>query len=528
MDIVTVEQMKRWEADIEKRGITERVLMEYAGKGLAGAVEEEIVPLKGKKVLVAAGKGNNAGDGFVCARFLMKRGASVRIIGLIPASQYRGEARNALGKITGLSRVFFDIADFSPQQIIAEVRGAHCVVDALLGTGFQGAVKEPMKTLIGMINQHSALTVSCDIPSGVNADTGAVSGRGNMAVRADITAAIGKPKRGLFLHPGRKFTGRIVTVPLVVGNDGDGGTSEFMTDTAILRRCLPSRRNADSCKNDFGHLLIIAGSTGFAGAAELVCMGAQATGAGLVTVASARSVYPILAGKLTEAMTLPLKENAAGQVNASAVAQILRLVRERNITGIVAGPGIGVSRSTRAFCAELLRSVGIPIVLDADALNALAREGVWTRAAALPVLTPHPREMARLFRTDTGSVQRSRWRYARTMAKRCGGICVLKGYQTVVTDGVRVWVNPTGHPAMATAGSGDVLAGMIGGFLVQLSKAGRGANSDIALRSALAAVYLHGLAGQQCAAQFGAAGVRASQIAYAVPYVLKNISEYKH
>lgn len=531
MRLVTAAEMRAIDEEAQRRyGLPEAVLMENAGLRVVEAIGERFGPPTCLNAVVICGKGNNGGDGFVAARHLMNAGARVRVwlagdpaamagaarlnysvfkrfggnIELIPVALQADDETKRRRRRTARA------ADDWPVRLANDLARADVIVDALLGTGVRGAVAGAMAEVIAAVNESGRPVVAVDIPSGVDADTGAVCGA---AVKADLTVTFGAPKPGLLLHPGAALTGELVigdiSLPAALMAPTPG-CLELLTaeDVAAL---LPQRAPT-AHKGDAGRLLIIAGSRGLTGAATIAAQAAVRAGAGLVTVLTPAASQPVLAAKLTEAMTAAGPETEGGQLAADAAEDALRLAARADAVAI--GPGLGVGDGVRALIRRMLSTEGAPLVLDADALNVLAGEPGGAAAALSGarrqvVLTPHPGEMARLVGREVAAIETNRITIARELAGAGRCCVVLKGAPTVIAgaDGT-AWLNPTGNPGMASGGMGDALTGAIAALIAQgLAPA----------EAARAGVFLHGLAGDIAAEEIGDIGFAAGDVATRLP-----------
>jgi hydroxyethylthiazole kinase-like uncharacterized protein yjeF len=511
MKIVTAAQMK----ELDRRTIAEAkvpgaTLMERAGSGVAEAMERAAGSLAGKTVAILCGKGNNGGDGFVVARLLRKRRAKVSVLLLAQPGDLSGDAEIMYRRFLSLAGTKAVSTPSSTDTIRAALAHSDLIVDALLGTGLSASVSAPYRAAIEAINDAGRPVIAVDLPSGIQADTGAVMGA---AVRADMTVTFGLPKLGLYTGAGLDHAGRIEVVDIGIPPDFvEAVASPVVLITGdIVRRLLPDRR-VSSHKGTYGHAGIVAGSVGKTGAAAMAAMAALRIGAGLVTVATPASVNDTLEAKLLEAMTVPMPETKARTLARAGLEEILSFINARTAAAI--GPGLTTHPETVELIHALLPRLEKPSVLDADALNALAGRTALLDACKIPpILTPHPGEMARLVEgASTRSINEDRIGSALAFAQARNVMLVLKGARTVVAhpDG-RAAVCPTGNPGMATAGTGDVLTGMIVGLLAQ------GLNPWDA---ACAGTYLHGLAGDLAAAGRGTAGLIAGDVIEQIPSAL--------
>lgn len=507
MKIVTAREMRNIDKDAaEKFNLPGVVLMENAGRAVADRALNLLGNPGGKKVFLVCGGGNNGGDGFVAARWLHNRGVRVKVFLAAERGNLRGHAALHFDILERMGLEFLELTNARDLEKARITIGfADLVVDALLGTGFQGAMSELYRECIEMMNTAGCPVLAADMPSGVVADTGEVP---SQAVKAVATVTFGLPKPGLYLYPGAKFTGDLLVAD--IGLPLELLTSDQLRQTLVtpqMAGALLPERPADAHKGNCGHVLAVAGSRGMSGAAFLASQGALRTGAGLVTVAVPESIIGILETKTTEAMTLELPETLAGGLGAEAVRMIRDFSTRASV--LLVGPGLGRQEETMESVREMIETVERPFVLDADALHALGGHlEVMAACQALPVLTPHPGEMARLTGLGVGEIQADRMGIARRFAIEWGAVIVLKGAHTVVAfpDGA-VFLNPTGNCGMAAGGMGDVLAGVIAALIAQ------GLSSQDA---AVLGVYLHGLAGDLAAAG-RSLGLTAMELAEKLP-----------
>jgi NAD(P)H-hydrate epimerase len=483
---------------MENFNVSTLFLMENAGRGIAEAASRILNDCGGKAVVILAGKGNNGGDGFVAARYLIGEGFRVATFLLGEKNEVKGASRANLDRLGGLPREIRSKGDF--KELKDEILKADLLIDALLGTGVKGSIGGLTAEAITLLNEAQKPIISVDIPSGLDADTGKPLG---VCMQARQTVTFGLPKLGLFLYPGKEFAGEVITcdigIPLELLTNEELKIN-LLTDSEISS--LFPRRRGDSHKGDYGHIFILAGSTGLTGAAALSSIAAMRTGAGLVTLGIPKSLNPIMEVKLTEVMTLPLPETAEGSLGLGAKEKILRMIKKASV--IALGPGLGVNPETGKLVQELLVAVEKPIVLDADGLNLLNGNISLLKSVRAPlVITPHPGEAGRLIGKKSSEIQSDRIGIVRKIALKSGAIVVLKGAATVIANPRGVWVNPTGNPGMASGGVGDVLTGMIASFI------GQGFSS---LDAALAAVYIHGKAGDIAAKKVGMYSLIATDI----------------
>ena len=493
MRILTAAQMR--EADrftIEDIGIPSLVLMENAGRQVVAAIEAAYEEQLAGRVAVLCGRGNNGGDGFVVARTLLQRGVDTAVFVIGSLADVRGDARTNLDILGRLGLTVVEIGDEQSWELhFSEISQCTLIVDAILGTGLKAAVNGMLETVFADVNASDIPIVSVDLPSGLSADTPHLIGD---CVSAAMTVTLAAPKLPLVLPPGETHAGDVVIadigVPYEVVEGLEGPYVDLLTPEQL--RVLIEPRAAESHKGDFGRVTVIAGSIGKTGAAMLSGMAALRSGAGLVTVATPASCLPVVASMAPDMMTEPLLDSE-GCVAAAAVDRVMELAHDV----IACGPGLGRTREASAFVRALVDRATVPLVLDADALTLLAEEpgGLLGRDDRDVIITPHPGEMARLAGMTTDEVQANRLQVASDFATTHHVYVVLKGHRTVIaTPTGRVFINPTGNPGMATAGTGDVLTGMVAAWLAQLLDA------EAACRLA---VFLHGAAGDRAEAEHG-------------------------
>ncbi len=499
LDAERMRAVDRWA--IEQRGVPSLDLMERAGAGVARTVER-LAP--DGPVTVVCGMGNNGGDGLVVARLLRHAGRQVTVLFAGSSVKLTGDALVNLERLPGED----------PLELAAgrEMLGAaSVVVDALLGTGFAGEPRHAIADAIQAIESCPAPVVSVDVPSGVDASTGVVSGS---AIHAAATVTFHAAKPGLWIHPGKAYAGEIEVLDIGIPR---GALVD--ADIGLIARTVFSllpRRTAGSTKFSSGHVLVTGGSRGMTGAPRMAALGAMRAGAGYVTACVPASLQTILAsGGPPELMTRGLPDDSGG-LTPAGVEVVLEASRRGGALAL--GPGLGRGEHAIAFARALASRAQVPLVLDADGLNAHADSGVHggghlddlARRDALTVLTPHPGELARLLDTDTAHIAHERLAHARQAAERARAVVVLKGDDTLVADpSGLVAVSAGDSPALATAGTGDVLCGVIAALLAQgLS----------AFMAAAAGVSLHAEAGRLAARAQGAPeGVIATDVIAALP-----------
>jgi NAD(P)H-hydrate epimerase len=507
MKVLTAEQMR--EADrrtIVDLGIPGVVLMESAGRAVVSEILRRYSHLAPGPVLVLCGKGNNGGDGLVVARTLLQQGWQVTTVLLAAEAAIRGDARLYLEILQRLD-VLIEYAEDVPgvEALLPCLPVPVLIVDALFGTGLSSPVTGHYAAAIAWMNRSPALKVAIDIPSGLDATSGAILGS---VLCADLTVTLAAAKLGQVIYPGVTCCGELavaeIGIPQAVLDELAVG---ILLEDGDVSGFLPLRPAAGH-KGTFGHLLLVAGSCGKSGAAALAAEAALRTGAGLVTVAAPASQQATLAIKLTEAMTAPLDE-VAGELAETAFPQIAALWQDKKVLAI--GPGLGRSPATVALVQKVIKDCPLPLVIDADALFALAGSTalLTARPVGTTILTPHPGEMAHLLGVAIAEVETDRVGTARRFAEAHGVVLVLKGARTVIAapDG-GIMINSTGHAGMASGGMGDLLTGIIAALLCQ------GAPP---LAAAAAGVWLHGRSGDRLRPRFGDAGLLASDLLSEIP-----------
>jgi hydroxyethylthiazole kinase-like uncharacterized protein yjeF len=517
--VLTADEMRRADRlTIEDVGLPGPVLMENAGAAVARVAAERF-PRAGR-VVVVCGRGNNGGDGFVVARRLRDRGAVAILLGA--RDGVRGDALTHLQACERSGGRIVEVRDAEEWERTRSLADeADLLVDAVLGTGLSS---EPSGlaalAIVTLQARHEAgvPVVAVDLPSGLPSDQGVVDWP---TATATVTVTFGAPKPGLVLPPGCHRTGELVVADIGIPSEvlASASPSLFLLEDGDACGAFPRRRPA-AHKGDFGHLLVAAGSMGKTGAAILAARAALRSGTGLVTVATPEPCLPIIAASCAELMTEPLPATPGGGLSEAALGRLLELAAERD--AVVLGPGLGQDPSTRSLVRALVRECPVPLVIDADGLNALAPgdgepplETSLGRAGSC-VLTPHPGEMGRLVRRSSGDVQKDRPGTAGRLARATGAVVVLKGERTLVAEPQgRVAVTATGNPGMATGGTGDVLSGVVGSLL------GRHG----ALLAATAGVVVHGRAGDLVARGRGEEGMTAGDVVEALPAAIESVRQ---
>jgi NAD(P)H-hydrate epimerase len=505
MYLVTAQEMRAFDATaIDDYGLPGVVLMENAGRTTFNILRDHFRgDVQGLTVSIIAGPGNNGGDGYVIARYLINHGALVQTFLLCPRDKIKGDA---LLNLQVLEKMTADIFPVDDPEALEEAAGvwldSDVIVDAILGTGLSSEVRSPYRESILEINRCSGLRLSVDLPSGLEADTGQILG---VCVEADITVTYGFPKLGMALYPGVEYCGQVhvvdISIPLpAIENNRPKAVLCCEPDRTTY---LSLREDPQAHKGTFGHLLVVGGSPGKTGAPAMAAMAASRIGAGLVTVCVPASLNPILEAKLTEEMTEPMPETVLGYLGESAIERVLSLAQGKRC--IVFGPGLSTHDGASELASQILRQYTGWVLIDADGLNALVGHmDALKSTRAQVVLTPHPGEMARLTGTTTKDVQKNRATLARATAAEYGVWLILKGARTITAapDGA-LYVNTTGNPWMASGGQGDALSGILGGLLVQ----GIGPQEALPF-----GVYLHGLAADTIVQRDGPRPVLATDV----------------
>lgn len=517
MKIVTAEEMRSIDKKtIQEYGISGSVLMERAGLAVANKIKELFDK---KKVVLLSGGGNNGGDGLVVARNLYNWGWDVKVQLMLKEDKLSPDclAQYRIAKQIGVPIEFR--TSISEKDISSAI-----IVDALLGTGINKPVTSPMSNAITFLNKSDVQVVSIDIPSGISSDNAQVMGE---AVRADYTVTFGLPKIGHIMHPGAEFTGRLFVE--------DIGFPEELLNSEILKAEIVEKTDASkllperpkySHKGDYGHVLVVGGSKGKTGAALMTARSCLRTGAGMVTIGVSESLLDVFQERVTEEMVLPLTDAGNGVLSKYAYKDIIDfLIEKADVLAI--GPGLTSNENITNLLKELVKTATVPMILDADAINSIVGErDIFKDMKAPVILTPHVGEMARLLKGASSKgqggitdmiqkIEQDRINTAASFAKETGVYLVLKGVPTVISEpNGRVLVNTTGNPGMATAGSGDVLTGMIAAFL------GQGLSP---LDASVLGAYIHGLAGDIAASEKGMHSLIATDIIDKLPEAFSSL-----
>ena len=512
MRAVSAEVMQQLDRQtIEDYGIPGQELMERAGAHVAGIIQSRFGSAEERSVLILAGKGNNGGDGFVVARLLAESGWQITLLLFAGADSLRGDARTNYTRIPlSVKQLHFqELPNDEARHLIGE---SVVILDALFGTGLTSALSGIYAEAVRLVNACGRPVVAVDIPSGVEATTGKTLGE---AVQADITVTFGTAKTGQFIYPGAGYVGELIVTDIGIPAELlDKAPFVEIIDTVYAAGLVqPRRRTAH--KGNCGHCLIIAGSTGKSGAATMAANSAMRSGAGLVTLVVPAGIHSVAEVKTTEVMTVPLTETTCGSIALESLGAIKGLLAERDVAAV--GPGLGGHTETVALIRKIICTATIPLVLDADALNALDGDMSPLNSSASPalILTPHPGEMARLYGTTIATIEEDRLEAARSFATANKCYLLLKGAGTVVAapDG-RLAINASGNPGMASGGMGDVLTGVITALLGQRYEP---------FAACCLGAFCHGLAGDMAAAEKGEMGLVATDVQEMLPYAFKGL-----
>jgi hydroxyethylthiazole kinase-like uncharacterized protein yjeF len=500
-----IQEMDR--VSIHDMGIPGVVLMENAARGATRLFLDHFKPAPDAHVLVLCGRGNNGGDGYVMARYLHNAGLKITVVVLATFEKISGDALINLDLIRGMGLQILEVqAEKQWQSHRFLLNQCDYIIDGIFGTGLNAPVRGFYAQVIQDVNKAKSPVMAIDIPSGLNADTGQIMGD---AVKAELTVTFGFPKIGQLLFPGAELVGRLTRIDIGIPN---AATEQIPARYHLIEpddfSSLFRGERPDIHKGNRGHLLVLAGSTGKTGAAAMTAVGALRAGAGLVTVGVPKGLNAILENKLTEAMTAPLPETDEGTLSLAAENTIHQLMEGK--TAVALGPGLSTHQETTALVRRIVGRCPLPMVIDADGLNALSGHlEALVPAQGKTILTPHPGEMARLSGMSTGEIQADRIGTAAKFAEDHRCCLVLKGARTLIAEpGGAVYVNPTGNPALSSGGTGDVLTGLVAGFAARgwpLTKA------------AVCGTYLHGLAADFLAEDMGEFGMLAGELLDVLP-----------
>jgi len=541
--LVSAETMKRLDRKAERDyGIKGIVLMENAGRAVSEAVKRE-AGASGKRVSIVCGRGNNGGDGFVSARHLKNSGFDVIVFSFSRIPGIKGDAginARVWEKMGGVIRVISTSRDV--KDSVSTLKHSSVIVDAMFGIGLSKEIEGVYKEMIEAINKVSKPLVAIDVPSGIDATSGRILG---VAMKASRTVTMAFAKPGLFVYPARDFSGKVevadIGMPVGIFSKEDA-KFHLLDDSFVASVARPRKKNTH--KGSYGHTLVIGGSIGKTGAPYMAAMGAMRAGAGLATIALPKSLDKVMSEKIVEVMTCPLPETASSTLGDISIPETVKAMKGK--TSVVIGPGLGGSPSPLGgegrrgthdpsfgwvprhgsgvfdYVRRVVEKCGdlkIPVVIDADGLNAISEDISILKEASEKggriIITPHPGEAARLLGVSAKEVQSDRIGFAKKLFEKTGSTVILKGAGTIVASGEKVFINPTGNPGMASAGTGDVLSGIIGAFLSQ-------GVPDVS--SACAAVYLHGLCGDEVVKRRGEIGLLATDILNELPALINSFA----
>ncbi len=526
MKILTAKQMGQVDRlSTDRHGIPSLLLMENAGRSVADELERSCRDLRHKKTVIICGTGNNGGDGLVVARHLVSRSMRPEVWVAGDPARYQGDALANWRMLQNLDLTVHVLPD--PRSRSTFLKRAPCpdiVVDALFGTGLSKPIGPEYRGIVSWINhvRPHAFVMAVDIPSGVFADSQFLSG---VTVQADVTVTFTAPKEALVFFPAAERAGRVVVAsigsPASLLDDPEYRLD--LIDREVVRRALP-KRPRDSHKGTFGHVFVLAGSRDKSGAAIMTGLAALRSGAGLVTLMLPESLRKSVTGRVPELMTVWLPETREGTAGLAAKGRILDALAQAD--SVVIGPGMSTNRSTQQLIREVVQGAPVPMIIDADGLNAFDAHipSLHSEKGQPIAITPHPGEMGRLLGLKIADVQRRRLAVASDSAARLNVFSVLKGFQTLVaTPSGRVLVNTTGNPGMATGGTGDILAGIMGRFLAGWHRHSRDGSADSLADYLAAAVYLHGMAGDLAAAEKGEESLIATDLIQYFPEAFKGV-----
>lgn len=502
-----MQAIDRWA--IEEIGIPGIVLMENAGKAIVERLQEIISDISSKKVILFCGKGNNGGDGFVIARHLNQLGANTTVLLAGKLSELKGGAKTNATSAQNLKVLIQELNSENINSFDHKLRHSDVIIDALFGTGLSKPAAGFMETVIKKINQYEKFTVSVDINSGVDSDSGLLIGP---HVISDLTFALDSMKKSHLLHPAAGAMKKIELLDIGIPSVNDQEVQVHLLEEKDIKNIFHARQ-PDSHKGNYGHVLVLAGSKGKGGAAGLTALAALRSGCGLCTLALPESCQKAFELHPMEVMTVPLPETQSGALSLKAKEPIIKLLEGKSAVAI--GPGLSTEPETVQLIGELLPYIECPLILDADAINAFENNLNWLENLNSAVLTPHPKEMSRLTGLSTQEIQRDRINITTAFAQKHSLILLLKGAPSLVgTPDGNVYINSTGNPGMATGGSGDVLTGIIAGLAAQ----------SIPLEKAtIAGAYIHGYSGDIFSENQTQTNLIAGDLLRTLPEALKRV-----
>ena len=516
--LVTADEMRAFDnASINVFGIQGVVLMENAGRSTFLEIAERFgLSLDGLKVSVLAGPGNNGGDGFVIARYLINHGANVKTYLLSPRSRTRGDALTNLNILSAMGGSIIELSDSPPDSEAAmHWMQSDILIDAILGTGLKSEVRSPFKEAINLVNQSQGYVVSVDIPSGLNSDTGQIMG---CAVRAHLTVTYGFRKLGMAVHPGKDLCGDVKVIDICIPRSlaEKNPPPAQLVGRSDAKAYFNLRVDQNAHKGTYGHALVVGGSPGKTGAPVMAARAASRIGAGLVTLAAPEALNQIFENKLTEEMTVCVQSDSRGQWTKDSVSGVKQSLIGKDC--IIVGPGLSVSPSATRIVETILLESECPVVVDADGLNCITGNlEILEKRSENVIFTPHPGEMARLTGLSTEQIQKNRIDIARKFANEWNIWLVLKGAATIIASpSGQIFVNSSGNSWMASGGQGDALSGIIGGLLAQ----------GLTVQETLTfGVFLHGMIADRIVSEKGLHPVLATDLIGLIPRYLWELSQ---
>lgn len=509
MKILPSNEIREIEAKANQSGISYLRLMENAGSACAKAIRKKFDKTTRRNVTIVCGKGKNGGDGFVIARKLAENEYNVNVV-LTSREPPVGDAGEMLSRIRGTDigiYLYDDDTELCEELIV----GADITVDAVFGTGFKGAADEKNARIFKAISKSLGYTVSIDIPSGIEADSGYVKGA---AVKAQMTIAVMALKNSLVTFPAAEFAGNVIVVPIGIPEEiFSEYTGAYTLSPDEIRSKFPHRKE-NANKGDFGKGLIIAGSYDMPGAAVIASAAAVNSGAGLIKLAFPDKAYPAVTSSCQEKILLPLMTNNNGRISSQNIKKIEDELGKCD--AVLIGCGMGCDHDTAAIAETVLKSSAVPVIIDADGINALKDNINVIKSCLSPVvITPHPGEAARILGCTVGEIEKDRKAACKAIFEKTGAVVVLKGSRTIVTaNGIDFYVNLTGNPGMATAGSGDMLSGIILSFICQKIKP---------FSAAVCGVFVHGMAGDIVKSKYSMMGTTPTRMTEELPKILRSL-----
>ncbi len=514
MKLTIPSNMKEWEGNIFSHyGVPSFLFMEQAGASLFRFIRDEAKLDYNKKVAVVSGKGNNGGDGIVCARYLMEAGYDVTLFALFEGAPKGEDARVNFEFYKKSGGKIYHVSEYTTAKFEEKISTFHFIIDAILGIGVKREVSGLYREVIQIINRQNVPVLAVDAPSGIDLSNGKILGT---AIKATYTVTFGIPKIGLYVYPGRYFAGKVFIdrVGFPIKDIEEFESRDFLIDENMIFSIFP-KRVPWGHKGTFGKVLTIAGSKGFTGAAYLSSMGILKAGGGLSYLVIPESLEGQIKALSPEVITIPVEEKD-GHIAYNAYDDIMKKLDE--VDAFIIGPGLGTSEGIKRLVSAIVIDSRKPFVIDADGINVLSHNPEILNDIEAPfVITPHPGELGRILNLPAHRVDEDRVEIVREFSQKYKNMTlVLKGATTIIAKNGVSYYNITGNSGMATAGSGDVLSGIIGAFL------GRGIG---AVESSILGVYVHGKSGDMAASYKGESGIIATDLLAYLPYVLKTIEE---